>query len=257
MNVGGIKQISGEDKIQGRPLFAPPVNFYPYIKLHMLTNFAPPLDASQAITERIRYIFLDTFFCENPVEPNEIKIDKEFATKLENEYLSEMFTWIVKGSKEYYSDYKIKVPEEFLTRTNELLSQQDSIKTYFDRNVEFTNNDKHYITKNEIFESYKAFCNGNSQRCQQRSSLFNRLEQHKVRKSSLHGYDVYRGLKIKEVDTHENSTLAGISEYAFGDKVDLTDYKALAAKYKALYEAQLAKNQNIEEIENEFEKLQK
>ena len=41
MNLIGLKQISGEDKLTGRPLYGEIVNFYPYIKLHMLTNYNP------------------------------------------------------------------------------------------------------------------------------------------------------------------------------------------------------------------------
>ena len=56
MNIGGIKQVSGEDKITGRPLYCSKVDFYPYIKINMLTNFSPPLDASKAIVDRLVYI---------------------------------------------------------------------------------------------------------------------------------------------------------------------------------------------------------
>jgi hypothetical protein len=31
MNLGGLKQISGEDKLTGRPLYGEIINFYPYI----------------------------------------------------------------------------------------------------------------------------------------------------------------------------------------------------------------------------------
>ena len=57
----------------------------------MLTNYTPPLDAQQAITDRLRYIFMDTKYCEKLQKNNEHKIDVDFSLKLENEYLSEVY----------------------------------------------------------------------------------------------------------------------------------------------------------------------
>ena len=165
MNIGGIKQVSGEDKITGRPLYCSKVDFYPYIKINMLTNFCPPLDASKAIIDRLVYIFMDTNFTDNPKESNDIKIDNNFSSKVENEYLSEMFSWIVQGSKEYYSNPKIEMTAEFKKRTNEVLSGEDSIKTFFDRFLKLTNDYSDTITKSTIFNTYRQYCNDNSQRC--------------------------------------------------------------------------------------------
>ncbi len=96
MDIGGIKQISGQDKITGRHLFCDKVDFYPYIKIHLITNFTPPLNAEKAIKDRLIYLFMDSNFTEGELkEENDIKIDNVFAKKIEDEYLSEMFSWIV------------------------------------------------------------------------------------------------------------------------------------------------------------------
>jgi putative DNA primase/helicase len=76
INMGLIKQISGEDKLTGRNLYSSMIEFYPYIKLSLLSNFTPGLNSEKAITERLVYIFMDTNFTENPVKKNDIKIDK-------------------------------------------------------------------------------------------------------------------------------------------------------------------------------------
>ena len=106
----------------------------------------------------------------------DIKIDNEFSTKIENEYLSEMFSWIVQGAKEYYKNPSIEMTDEFKKRTNEILSGEDSIKTFFDRFLKITKNHKDTHTKLQLFETYRQYCNDNSQRCQPRSSLFNQEE---------------------------------------------------------------------------------
>lgn len=205
MNLGGIKQISGEDKITGRPLYCSKVDFYPYIKINLITNFTPPLNAEKAIIDRLVYIFMDMNFTTDPKEENDIKIDNDFATKIENEYLDEMFSWIVQGSKDYYENPKIEMTKDFQQRTNAILSGEDSIKTFMDRFVHKTENTKDYITKNIMFDTYRQFCNDNSQRCQPRSSLFNRLEQIgiKISDKKLHGYDVFRFVKLELEDNEE------------------------------------------------------
>lgn len=203
MNIGGIKQISGEDKITGRPLYCSKVDFYPYIKIHMLTNYTPSLDAQKATKDRLIYIFMDTNFTENPKDKNDIKIDNDFSEKVENEYLSEMFTWIVKGAQEYYKTCKIEMTKEFKERTNEILTGSDSILNFFERLVIKTNNKKDFIKRSSLFDHYMQFCNKNSQRCQPRSSLFNRIEEYGAIKSTLHGLDGYRCIEIKDLDLIE------------------------------------------------------
>lgn len=207
MNLSGLKQISGEDKITGRPLYCQQIEFYPYIKLHMLTNFTPPLNSEKAIKDRLRYIFFDAKFSESKdLKEGEIAVDKEFANNLQTIFLSEIFTWIVKGAKEYYLDRKIEMPESFKIRTNDILSNEDSIKTFLDRKIQFGLSDKQHMKKLQIFELYKNFCNQNSQRCQPRSSLFARLGELGCKLSTLHGYDVYRGIDIKdEIEEDEKS----------------------------------------------------
>ena len=50
MNIGQIKQISGEDKITGRPLYYKDglIECYPYSKLHLLTNYTTGLDGQKS-----------------------------------------------------------------------------------------------------------------------------------------------------------------------------------------------------------------
>jgi hypothetical protein len=169
----------------------------------MLTNYTPSLDAQKATRDRLIYIYMDTNFTEKPKNKNDIKIDNEFSEKVENEYLSEMFSWIVQGSKEYYKNCKIEMTQEFKERTNEILTGSDSILNFFERLVTKTNNIKDFIKCSDLFVNYMKFCNKNSQRCQPRSSLFNRIEEYGAIKSKLKGYDGYRYIEVKDLDLIE------------------------------------------------------
>ena len=261
MNLGGLKQISGEDKLTGRPLYCKTVNFYPYIKLHMLTNYTPPLDSQQAIVDRLRYIFMDSKFCNNPVKDNEYKIDVDFALKLENEYLSEIFSWIVRGSRDYYIDEKIEMSEEFKDRTQIILNDTDSIKTFIDRKIKITKNNKDVITKKEMVDSYFNFCDGNYQRKQPKTSLYARLEQVGIKKSltRLHNYDVYRGIQIidgvEDNGENESQDLLDILTQKSGeiynkDKVYPNNSVVITPEQ---YEEYLRLKAQIEKVEEEVE----
>ena len=240
MNLAGLKQISGEDSLCGRELYSNQITFTPYTKLHMLTNFRPPLNAEFAIKERLRYIFLDSEFVDNPDPKNnrQYKKNKQFTDDLETIYLSEIFTWIVKGSLEFYKTMKIEMTEDFKNRTEAMLNSEDSIKTFIDRKLTITKSNSDIIKKNTLFEAYKSFCNNNSQRCQPRSNLFNRLEQIRLNISVLHGYDVYRGIKLVTLDDELD---VGI----FEDEKEIN--------YKVMYENLQKEN---EELKNKLKLLE-
>ena len=87
-NLAGIKGICGEDILNARGLFKNPINFKPFTKLHMLTNFTPPTGADKAIVDRLRYIFLDSEFKlnSNNKNKNEFKLDKDFTDKIDTIY---------------------------------------------------------------------------------------------------------------------------------------------------------------------------
>jgi len=81
MNLSGMKQISGEDKINARQLYGKPFEFKAICKLHFLTNFLLGLAEEKAIVARTNYMFLDTVFSHNP-KAGELAIDNIFTEQL-------------------------------------------------------------------------------------------------------------------------------------------------------------------------------
>ncbi len=51
------------------------------------------------------------------MKENEFLKDSIFTNKLETIYLSEIFSWIVRGAQKYYEDLKVEMTEEFKKRT--------------------------------------------------------------------------------------------------------------------------------------------
>jgi len=108
-------------------------------------------------------------------------------------------------------------------KTTKLLEQEDSIETFLKRFISITKNEKDYIRKKNIFETYKSFCDTNSQRCQPRSSLFNRLEHLKVETKVLHGYDVFRKIKCSYNKSCEDEDDEDEEDVVVDEKIDETD----------------------------------
>jgi len=103
------------------------------------------------------------------LKENEFLKDSIFTNKLETIYLSEIFSWIVRGSQKYYEDLKVEMTEDFKKRTEALLNNSDSIKTFIERKIKVTNNQKDVIYKKDIVDYYFTFCIRNEQRKQVRT----------------------------------------------------------------------------------------
>lgn len=243
INESFLKMVSGKDEINARALFRAPLTFFPFCKLNLLTNYKPDLNGDKSMKERLRYIFLDSSFVDNPDKnkPNEFKRDDDFVDSLCEEYLSEVFTWIVKGSIEYYKTRSIIPPKEFQDRTNEFFNLQDSVTSFTDQKIEITDNSKDYVKRGMLFELYQDYCTKNSQRCKPRSTLFKRLDDLKIGVRKINGYDVYFGIKIKE---KHNEEIDDDDEYDHGiEKID--------------YSVKVTTKQQIEELEKTEERIKK
>lgn len=222
INESFLKMVSGKDEINARALFKAPLTFFPICKMSLLTNYKPDMNGDKSIRQRLRYLFLDSSFVENPNKnnKNEFKTDEEFVDSLCEKYLSQVFSWILKGSIEYYQTKSIIPPKEFQERTELVFNTQDSISSFLERKIKITNNDADYKKKGELFEIYKDFCSKNSQRCHPRSTLFKRLDDLHIRLTALHGYDVYRGIKIISIEKEEINE----DDYNFGiEKKELAE----------------------------------
>lgn len=199
LNFSVLKQISGDDEIACRGLYKDQITFKSCGKLNFLTNYVPRLSSEDALKNRTRLICFGQEFVESPTGSQKRK-DTQFTDNLESIYLDEVFTWIACGSKMYYQDRKLMMPDSFQQQTMKFMNQEDSIESFFNNRILFTKDNKDSMRKNELFNTYQEYCKENSQRCQPRSTMFNRLNHKKLETSKLHGYDVYRGIKLVSVD---------------------------------------------------------
>jgi putative DNA primase/helicase len=174
INFKTLKRITGEDDVKCRYLFKNMIEFKTDVKLIMATNYTPRFKADKASLDRTKPIFFDNVFSDNPKD-GEFEKDEDFINKLRTTYLSEVFSWIAKGSQEYYKCRNfLNAPQDFNERTKKMFENEDSIHSFITKVLTISKNKKDVIKRSEMFEIYKAFCDGNSQRCCPRSELFER-----------------------------------------------------------------------------------
>lgn len=257
LNMSTIKQISGEDEMNGNPKYKKTVQFVPKCKLVLLSNYIPRIDGSKASIDRFRVVFFDQIFSENPKE-GEQKVDHQFATDLSDKYLDEVFSWIVEGSIEYYKNQEIKTTENNLARTNRLIEDEDAITSFLKHKIKITTDSKKYIKKAELFEIFRKYCNENSLRCDPRSTLYNRFKEKGIETTKLNGYDVYRKVEIIYYDEtdEDDPTEYGIDKkdqaikYSIDEQIKITEdqIKKLQEKLKQLNDEKNKPQEKPQEI---------
>jgi len=114
-NSASVKNLSGEKTVTARNLNQNPIHFNLSVKINFPTNFVPPTDAEKAMVRKLHYLFFNSNLSDNPDQKNKrsFKKDQEFIDKLKTICLSEIFSWIVRGSQEYYKNPTFVKPEAF------------------------------------------------------------------------------------------------------------------------------------------------
>ena len=159
LNESLIKSLTGYDIISARPLYGSTIQFKPICKPIMMTNHKPIFNVDdQAILDRLKYIPFNARFVDNP-KKGQYKKDSEFIEKLGNEFLSEVFTWLVKGSIEWYKDNKIIPPECILEETNNYINELDHIGQFIIDKCLIEDNCK--IERSRLYEIYMNWCKDN------------------------------------------------------------------------------------------------
>ena len=252
MNFSTMKQISGDDELSCRGLYKDQITFKSCGKLNFLTNHIPRLSKEDAVFNRTRMICYNEEFVEHPTGKQKKK-DTQFTDNLMTIYLNEVFTWICQGSKMFYEDRRIIMPQTFQQQTETFMNQEDSIASFLTHRVDFTNVYKDSIKKNDIFNAYNDYCKESGLRCQARSLLFSRLDHKKVILAQLHGCPVYRGIKVKDAPTEEDPLEHGIVKE---DVKEETKQELTLEQQIQFHEEQLKKlyQQQIDNFENEFQK---
>jgi putative DNA primase/helicase len=156
LQMAAIKQWSGGDKISTRQLYKTAIEFVPQFGLHMCFNDKQPdlKSVDNAIKRRLRMFHYPISFVDNPILSHEKKGDPHLKGKIKEE--SELWNAVISDLFVVWKDIKnldfIPVPTECQKHINKYLSENDTIKTWFDENVEKRDGSK--IKARDLFNEY-------------------------------------------------------------------------------------------------------
>lgn len=142
IKVGIIKAFSGGDSIIARELYKAPVSFKLQASMILCTNDLPAISSIDGgIIRRLRILDFTSRFCDNPVKPNEFKIDPTIKTKIKNWrpfFMSILIHYYKIHEDEIKNTGKIEEPNEVKIATNKYKADNDKFNDYFNECVNET-----------------------------------------------------------------------------------------------------------------------
>lgn len=200
INVGFMKNITGQDKIEARPLYGDPFQYTPLFKLLLACNHLPSIPSDDGGTwRRIRVIDFMIKFTSNPEGPNERKSDSKLREKMKK--WNQAFMWLLINV--YYPIYvendgldKLE-PERVKDATNKYKTDSNAILEYINENLE--KDETTDVNFNDTYEAFKGwYVNGyNDKKPLQRKKFREYFDNNGFKTSNSNRGLVIKGLKIK------------------------------------------------------------
>lgn len=186
-----IKRITGEDQITARGLYKDPITFSLICKLILCTNHKPELNAQdQGMRRRVKYLPFNAKFTDKPTKENEYLKDVNLLkTLIQEDYINEFFSWIVKGSIVYYKDKSFNPPPEIMKEENKYLDSKASIDAWFRDSI--IKDDTKKILRSELYNNYKEYCEDNDVLLMKKSDLFESMNDNMGHTKKLNGGLIY------------------------------------------------------------------
>jgi len=158
LNIGLMKELSGNDRILVRGLYKEPFEFRPQFKMILACNHLPEITAQDGgCWRRIRVVDFKSKFCENPHpdRKNEFPMDLELSDKLER--FSEVFLSMLIHRHKEINPMKINEPREVINSTNNYKENNDLIGQYINDNIKVDKDVKEGLKIMELFTEFKMW----------------------------------------------------------------------------------------------------
>jgi len=156
IQVGLMKELTGNDKIQARALYGAPVEFYPQFKTLLACNKLPEIPSTDGGTwRRIRVVPFEMNFVDVPVEPNERKKDPDLRRNMETWHQPFMSMLV-----EYNRRIKIEgnsEPKKVTEQTNQYQQKSDLVLEYLNDRIEYSEEFK--VLASDVYDDFKWWCN--------------------------------------------------------------------------------------------------
>ena len=203
INIGLMKELTGNDTITARALYKENVDFKPQFKMFMTCNDLPDVPSNDGGTwRRIRVLQFKSKFCDVPNEQvsTEFKIDPELSEKIQR--WGSTFIGMLINIHNSLDVQKIVEPDEVKVATTSYQRNNDMVGQFVDEVFVKSDNDKLSITK--IWALYKAWAkeNMNSRKTLEKPHLKQELE--KLLGKQVKGS--WKGYTIRKIKTTESSS---------------------------------------------------
>ena len=205
-----LKQLTGEDKIRARHLYAEFEEFVPSHKLWLIANHKPTVhETTKAFWRRVRLIpFLVTI--------PDTEVDKDLNKKLECE-AEGILAWMVEGCRLWQSE-GLKPPLKVIEATEEYRGEMDILAGFLDDVCELTFDWNDNILSPILFEHYNVWCQTQSKAEGEAITPITRklfgmkLTERGLKREKIGGKIYWQGLKFKIVSTGNKSFESGPSQ---------------------------------------------
>ena len=210
INTGFMKNITGQDKIEARPLYGDPFQYTPQFKLLLACNHLPNIPSDDGGTwRRIRVIDFFIKFTSNPQNKNERKSDSKLREKIKN--WNQGFMWLLINI--YYPLYvdneglENLEPERVRLSTNKYKADSNVFMEFFNEGLE--RDSESTILVNDVYEMFKGWYTNsyNDKKPLPRKKLIEYFEHN--------GYDIIsnnKGIFVKGLKSKDPSQV-DISEF--------------------------------------------
>jgi putative DNA primase/helicase len=201
LNEGMIKSLTGDDPISCRPLYGKQMEFQPVCKLIIQTNHKSSIDIdSQAMLDRLKLIPFLCRFVDNPLENNEKKRNKSFVDGLLNENLDSFFTWIVKGSVQWYSSGLGTSPSVMLIETQKYVKELDIVAEFLEQ-ICIESEDASILSR-DLFAAFPTWCKQTNEKSLSHKAFAQRMKKTKFQSNRTRKGTQYSRLQIINFSTN-------------------------------------------------------
>jgi P4 family phage/plasmid primase-like protien len=205
LNIGLMKELSGQDRILVRTLFKEPYEFKPQFKMILTCNELPEVPSDDGGTwRRIKVCNFSSRFCENPdTRKNEFHMDFELTDKFEK--WKEIFISMMIERHKHINTSSIHEPSEVRIATESYKQNNDVIGQFISEKIIIDPDIKEpRLTITKLYNDFRIWCASNvikSKKCPDRNQLKAYFE-----KLLSVPYDNkgWRGIAYKLEDNEEN-----------------------------------------------------
>jgi len=160
LNVGILKEITGNDSFMVRGLYSDPIEIKPQVKFFLACNQLPEVPSRDGGTwRRLRVVDFKSKFTDNPdpAKPNEFMIDNNLKEKIKQwapifaSYLIHLYI------TEYKNITYLTEPDEIKISTESYKAENDHFTEFFINRIIFTNTKSDCIYVKNAYDDYKIW----------------------------------------------------------------------------------------------------